>query len=118
MAHARQADLAIRDLLAILFKHGIRKAHKSRARHRSQHLFERVTAHRLARKQLAVQFTFLFPVARAQCCDHTEEHGAFDRGSSPEPLRDTTRRSAEIATPARRFSISEIAGMTNKRGHS
>src|SRR3989442_14390070 len=57
LSFARQADLAIRDRLAVLLERCVRQTHKTGTRHPAEHFLERVAAQLVAWEQLGEQAT-------------------------------------------------------------
>src|SRR3989454_7418041 len=72
LSFARQADLAIRDRLAVLLERRIRQTHKTGTRRPAEHLLERVAAQLVAWEQLGVQAAGGSRAAGLKLIDDTE----------------------------------------------
>src|SRR5438128_12517220 len=72
LSFARQADLAIRDRLAVLLERCVRQTHKTGTRHPAEHFLERVAAQLVAWEQLGVQATGGSRAAGLKLIDDTE----------------------------------------------
>src|ERR1700722_11466253 len=92
----------VRYLLAILFENRVRQPCNSSPRHRAQHVFEGISTHLATRKQLGVQLSRRFLLARTQYRQHPEECRLLLLSSSPETLCHTASRIAKIANAANR----------------
>ena len=72
LSFAGQADLAIRDRLAVLLERRVRQTHKTGTRHPAEHLLERVAAQLVAWEQLGVQAAGGSRAAELKFIDDTE----------------------------------------------